>query len=86
MKKKRKVLDMIRVVDECNYERDIVDQRIVYEMIGDKLDPGEFNDETSESEGELLESPDIKYTAAVAVNDEIDSIDTAVTETLLNNE
>ena len=41
---------MDRVVSELSYDEDILDRRIVFEMIGERLDPADFPDETSEDE------------------------------------
>ena len=35
----KKEFDMSRVVDECNYDLDLLDRRIMYEMTGEKLTP-----------------------------------------------
>lgn len=40
---------MCRVVDECNYDLDLLDRRIMYEMTGERLTPEDFPDSTSES-------------------------------------
>ena len=40
---------MYRVVDECNYEQNLLDRRILYEMTGERLTPEDFPDSTSES-------------------------------------
>ena len=58
--KKKKEFDVQRVVTECDYERDQLDRRIVFEMIGSRIEEEDFPDETSESEagdddGELVE-------------------------------
>ena len=40
---------MNRVVDECNYNVDLLDRRILYEMTGERLTTEDFPDSTSES-------------------------------------
>ena len=45
----KKEFDMCRVVDECNYDLDLLDRRIMYEMTGERLTPEDFPDSTSES-------------------------------------
>ena len=47
---KKKELDVDRVVTECDYERDEIDRRILFEMLGVRLEEDDYPDETSESE------------------------------------
>lgn len=54
---------------DCNFESDMIDRRIVYEMIGEKLEPCELMDETSESEEELDDSSKKKVYIDFSVND-----------------
>ena len=51
-KTKKKQFNIQKVVTDCQYERDQIDRRIVFEMIGSKIEKNDFPDETSESEAE----------------------------------
>ena len=39
-----------RVVNECDYDKDVSDRRILYEMTGVRLNRAEFVDDTTDSE------------------------------------
>ena len=45
-----KPFDKGRIVDECDFENDLTDRRILYELTGAKLDPGDFADDTTDEE------------------------------------
>ena len=36
--------------EECDFEHDIIDRRILYEMINERLHPDDFRDETTDDE------------------------------------
>ena len=38
----KKQFDMYRVVDECNFDVNRLDRRILYEMTGERLTPEDF--------------------------------------------
>jgi len=48
--KQGKSFDTDRVVAECDFERNQLDRRILYEMLGERLIVEEFPDETSETD------------------------------------
>ena len=72
---KKKDFDVDRVVNECLFDQDTLDRRIVFEMIGERLHPDDFPDETSESDNEGKEGahylPDIDplYNEALLINE-----------------
>lgn len=43
---------MDRVASECDFEQDLIDRRILYEMLGERLHPEDFLDESSESDND----------------------------------
>ena len=50
LEKRKKQFDMYRVVDQCDYDVNLLDRRILFEMTGERLTPEDFPDSTSESD------------------------------------
>ena len=54
--KNKKLFEKERVVTECDFQQDALDRRILFEMLGERLHPDDYPDETSESDhGELTD-------------------------------
>ena len=51
--RKERNFDQNRIVEECNYDLDINDRRILYEMTGSRMNHMDFLDETTDSEFDL---------------------------------
>ena len=55
---KEKDFDLDRIAEECNFETDPIDKRILYEMTGERLSPTDFIDDTTDSEESSRNSDD----------------------------
>ena len=47
---RERYFDIDRVAEDCDFNGDIVDQRIFYEMTGQKIDEQAYLDETTDSD------------------------------------
>ena len=56
--RKERNFDQNRIVEECNYDLDINDRRILYEMTGSRMNHMDFLDETTDSEFDLNSDAD----------------------------